>query len=351
MTNQIHDYLVEKKLDAFLVLTKINRQYLSGFTGSAGYLVISKREAVLYVDGRYFLRAKKESGMPVRKLERLSKDLVLAKYKKIAIEDRISLREFASLKKIGKGVSWKSTANVIENVRAVKTKAQLKAIERGSAIIDKTFEQIKKYIRAYINKYELTEAKIAGLILKYGTELDAEGLAFDPIVAFGSNAASPHHFPSKTRVGRNNFLLLDFGFKVGNYHSDFTRTLFLGRPTGFQAKVYETVLHSQLKAIAKVQIGNKASLFDQTARKVITQAGFGKYFTHNTGHGVGLEIHEQPNFSPASEDVLKVNSVVTVEPGIYLPGKFGVRIEDMITVAKQPKIHSKIPKDLKSMII
>ncbi len=346
--NEIQNYLIENKLDAFLVLTKLNRQYLSGFTGSSGVLAITKNSAVLFVDDRYFLRAKKETKLPVKKLEQYSHILKNMRIRKVAVEDRLSLREFRSLKKQLKRISWKVTSNLVEDLRAQKSKDELLAIEKGSKIIDRVFEKVKGLVR---QKKGITEAEIAYQIERYGKSLGAEGLAFDPIVAFGPNACSPHHFSSNAKIGRNNFLLLDFGFKVHGYHSDFTRTLFLGKPNARQVKVYETVLHSQLQAIEKVKLDVKASLVDKVARSYIIRTGFGKNFTHNSGHGVGLEIHEQPNFSPKSEDILKPNMVVTVEPGIYLPGKFGVRIEDMVVVGKKPRILSRIRKDFASMII
>ncbi|MBI2355684.1 MAG: aminopeptidase P family protein [Candidatus Doudnabacteria bacterium] len=363
----LQQFLKDEKLDAFLVMTKINREYLSGFTGSAGVLAVMRKSAMLFVDSRYTLRAKRESDLPVRDLKKLSTYLTEVKHKKIGVEDRITLRELAQLKKIKRGMGWTQTTNVIEKLRSEKAKTELAAIEKGSRIIDKVFERVKREIRGVkgiMGKRGVTEADIAYLIEKEGKRLGADGLAFDPIVAFGPNAASPHHFSSSARIGRNNFLLLDFGFKVKGYHSDFTRTLFIGKPNRLQVKVYETVLQAQLRAIEQVKLGNKASLVDQTARKFIAKKNFGKYFTHNTGHGVGLEIHELPslaptsgarrggpNFSPASEDVLKSNFVVTVEPGIYLPGRFGVRIEDMIVVAKKPRIMSKVKKDFANMLI
>lgn len=345
--DSIQDYLAENKLDAFLVLTKINRQYLSGFSGSFGLLLVGKRHKILFTDDRYFIRARKETDYPVKDFKVIGQTIRKLKLRKIAVEDRITIKEFSFLKKRIKA-SWKVTNSTTENLRAIKTKKELNAIEKGSKIIDKVFFRIKKEVS---KPKTLTEAEIAYKTAEWGKELGAEGLAFDPIVASGSNAAAPHHFSSNGKIGKNNFLLLDFGFKVNGYHSDFTRTLFIGKPSSVQTKVYETVLAAQLAAIKKVELGRKASEIDAAARNLIKKKGFGKYFTHNTGHGVGLEIHELPNFSAKSEDVLKQNMVVTVEPGIYLPNKFGVRIEDMIVVGKNPRIFSQIPKDFKSMII
>jgi Xaa-Pro aminopeptidase len=348
MIKKLQEYLKDHKLDAFLVLTKVNRQYLSGFTGSAGVLLVTKKDVNLFVDSRYTHRAKRETKFKVSALTRIISSL--KKLKRIGIEDRISLHEFQSIKKFRRGAKVIVTEDVIENIRASKTKDELNLIAKGSRIIDTAFEAIKRLVRQK-RKKSLTEIEIAQLIERHGKSKGAEALAFDSIVAWGANAASPHHFASNQKIGRNNFLLLDFGMKVDRMHTDFTRTLFIGNPSKEQEKIYQTVLEAQKRAIEKIKVGVKASMIDHAARSHIKKNNFGKYFTHNTGHGVGLEIHEKPNFSQKSQDILLEGMVVTVEPGIYLPKKGGVRIEDMILVRKNPKIFSKIPKDFKNMII
>ena len=342
----IRSFLSSEKLDAFLVLTKTNRQYLSGFTGSSGSLLITRNEILLFVDGRYTLRARKESSAAVKELSALASWISKNRIKKIAIEDRINLAEFQMLKS-RYAAKWTVTHDLIENLRAQKQIFERNAIAKGSRIIDQTFWFVKKLVS---QKRGLTEAELAFKIEKFGKDHGADEVAFDSIVAFGPNAAAPHHLSSKQKIGRNNFLLLDFGMKVQGYHSDFTRTLFIGKPSSVQAKIYETVLKAQKLAIAKVKIGQKASVVDKAARDFIAKAGFGKLFTHNTGHGVGLEIHELPNFSPNSDAILKKDMIVTVEPGIYVAGKGGVRIEDMVLVGKN-SVFSKVPTDFKSMII
>ncbi|HEV8601304.1 MAG TPA: aminopeptidase P family protein [Patescibacteria group bacterium] len=345
--NRIQNFLTAKKLDAFLVLTKTNRQYLSGFSGSSGSLLITRNEILLFVDGRYTLRAKKESSVAVKELSALASWVNKNRIKKIGIEDRITLAQFKFIKSQHVARQWTVTHDLIENLRAQKQTFERNAIAKGSRIIDQTFWFVKKLVS---QKPGLTEADLAFQIEKFGKDKGADEVAFDSIVAFGPNAAAPHHLASKQKIGRNNFLLLDFGMKVTGYHSDFTRTLFIGIPNSAQAKIYETVLQAQKLALAKVKIGQRASAVDKAARDHITKAGFGKLFTHNTGHGVGLEIHELPNFSPNSDAVLKKDMVVTVEPGIYVAGKGGVRIEDMIQVGKN-SVLSEIPTDFKSMLI
>ncbi|HEX9502804.1 MAG TPA: M24 family metallopeptidase [Patescibacteria group bacterium] len=228
--------------------------------------------------------------------------------------------------------------------------SKLRAISHGSLIIDKIFLEIVDLIKMR-HKFGLTEIEIANQIKKLGKKFGAQGMAFPPIVSFGRSAVEIHHKPGKLRIGKNNFLMLDYGVKVSGYCSDFTRTLFIGTPNKEQERIYNIVLKSQLAAIKKTAPGKHADGIDFTARHIINTSGFGKFYIHGTGHGVGKKIHEAPNFKPNSGDIIMENDVVTVEPGIYLPKKFGVRIEDMILVKNKPEIFSKIPKDFGSMII
>ncbi|MDP3741464.1 MAG: Xaa-Pro peptidase family protein [bacterium] len=368
---KIQDFLYDKKLEAFLVLTRINRQYLSGFTGSSGVVVIWKNRAELFVDDRYTIRAKKESDLAVQNLKELPFTLNPSPRGRgagvrIGIEDRITLREAALLERDHPAAKWVPTRDIVENLRAVKSAEELKNIKKGSAIIDATFRHIVRTLKTPPlipplmrggrgrgrERKIFTETDIAQEIERFGKKLGADALAFDSIVAFGENAAAPHHFSSNQKIRKGNFLLLDFGFLVKGYHSDFTRTLFVGSPSKKQEKVYNTVLGAQMRAIEAIKPGVKASQIDAVARRFIGQSGFGKYFTHNTGHGVGLEIHELPNFSTKSEDGLDKNMIVTVEPGIYIEKWGGVRIEDMVVVVKDKTVVlSEISKNFKAMII
>ena len=183
-------------------------------------------------------------------------------------------------------------------------------------------------------------------------------MSFPPIVAFGKNSSEIHHWASKSKIGKNSFLMFDFGVKINGWCTDFTRTIFLGRPTKLHENIYNTVLRAQLAGIKSVKIGKLGDEIDFASRHIINVSELGKFFTHGNGHGVGRKIHERPSFKINSGDIVKKNDVVTIEPGIYLPGrqaglpeKFGVRIEDMVLVTSQPKVYSKIPKDFRSMIV
>lgn len=357
-----------------MILNKLNRQYVSGFTGSSGVLLITlphaslhKRqepdlEAILYVDDRYLIRARKESPFAVKQLGALKIDL--KGFDRVGVEDEISIREHQDLKKIKKN-GYTITRDLVRNLRAVKTPDEIKYITKAQGILDETFHYIRQFVqrnylshnlrrrsdRAKIAKF-ITENEIALEIESHAKQLGADGMAFESIVAFGANAAAPHHLAGTTAIKPGNFLLLDFGVKIKNYHSDFTRTLFVGKPNRRQELIYNTVIEAQHKAISSVQSGTLARAVDGNARDHIASAGFADKFTHNTGHGVGLEIHELPNLSPTSADVLHDNMIVTVEPGIYIENQGGVRIEDMVLVEKKgPRLLSKIPRDLGNMII
>jgi Xaa-Pro aminopeptidase len=224
---------------------------------------------------------------------------------------------------------------------------KIKSITKGSEIIDKIFYEVVLMLR---QKNNLTEIQLAQQIKKLAKKFGAQGLAFSPIVAFGPGSADIHHVPTDKKIGRNNFLMLDYGFKISGYCSDFTRTLFIGTPNREQEKIYNIVLSAQLAAIKKLKSEKFADHVDFAARHIINLAGYGRYHYHG-GHGIGKLIHERPHFKSSSGDIVKKNDVVTIEPGIYIPKKFGIRIEDMILVSNKPTVFSKIPKDFKSMII
>lgn len=228
---------------------------------------------------------------------------------------------------------------------------KLQSIKKGSAIIDQIFWEVVDILKAERN---ITEHDLARFIRGRARELGASGMAFPPIVAFGQGSSEIHHFATNKKIGRNSFLMLDYGVKVNGFCTDFTRTLFLGKPNKLQTKIYNIVLRAQLAAIKQVRIGADCASIDLTARNIIAKDGYARNFPHTTGHGVGLKIHETPSISAASPSTLSALRsplVITIEPGIYLPGKFGVRIEDMILVGKKSIVFSKVPKDWKSMII
>jgi Xaa-Pro aminopeptidase len=236
---------------------------------------------------------------------------------------------------------------LIDYERAIKTPAEIRHLKKGARILDLVFQDFKDYVHPGLSELELA-LWIEKRCAKYGVKV----LAFTPIVASGPNTSGVHAWPSKRKVRRGDFVMLDFGVNVRGYCSDMTRTLVLGEPTKRQTRVYNAVLKAQLAAVKKVRPDVTGSQLDVVARKVLTKAKLNTKFPHNLGHGVGLAIHEWPRLGKASKDILKKNMVVTVEPGVYIKGWGGVRIEDMVLVtAKAHDVLTKSPKSLRENII
>ncbi|MDP2788436.1 MAG: M24 family metallopeptidase [bacterium] len=240
----------------------------------------------------------------------------------------------------------KST-KLIHEIRAVKRKYELANIIKAQKISEQVLQHAVLKLKTGI-----TEIEIASLIKKYFIRLGAPILSFPPIVSFGKNTANIHHEPSKSKLKKRDIIMLDFGTTVNHYCSDMTRTFFWGEPSAKQKKVYLAVLEAQTRALKKLASGEKkAKVIDKTARGFLAKK-FKNNFKHGLGHGVGTVIHEWPNFKPKSEDTLPIGCVMSVEPGIYLPGFGGVRIEDMVLIKKKGiRNLTNFPKDLKSAIL
>lgn len=231
-------------------------------------------------------------------------------------------------KKSFKGKKMQPMKKLIEKMRLIKDKEEIKLMKKSQKINEQTFLAVRKLI-----KPGMTEQEIAWKIQSIGHDLGAEEISFPPIVAFGPNSAIPHHQNTTRKLKKSDIVLIDMGMKYKGYCSDMTRTFFMNKPTAEQAKVYQLVLDAQLAAIAAVKPGAKVAKLDQIARD--TMGEYAEYFGHSLGHGIGLDVHEAPGVSTRSKETLKEGMVVTMEPGIYLDGKFGVRIEDMGRVGKK----------------
>ncbi|MBM3944150.1 MAG: aminopeptidase P family protein [SAR202 cluster bacterium] len=327
--------LSKNELDAMLVSTPENRRYVSGFTGSWGYLFITAKGAVLATDFRYVEQAGKQApdftvqriGGSADWLVNLASELGA---RRIGFESgNMTVATHAtyakSFEKAG-GIKRElvSTSGIVEKLRAYKDANELKLIERACDITDGAIEQVRKAI-----KPGMTEAQVAWDLEKAMRERGAEGLSFDIIVGAGPNGAMAHHRAGDTVIKKGEPIVIDMGCMYKGYASDLTRTLFIGKPDAKFRKVYDTVLEAQLKAEDEVRAGMTGEQADAIARKIIEAAGHGDDFGHSLGHGVGLEVHENPRVGPKSDDVLEDSMVFTIEPGIYLSGWGGVRIEDM----------------------
>ena len=264
--------------------------------------------------------------------ENWQKILKKHKIERLGIEENhLTIARFKNFRRINRGlvVKFFNMLNEIEKIREIKNKQEITLITKSQRINEKVFAELKKHIEPSVTELELAW-KIQELAHKHG----ADGLSFDPIIAFGSHSAIPHHLSSKTRLKKGDLILVDMGMKYQGYCSDMTRIIFTAPPTPKQKEIYELVLKAQKQAISKIKAGITGAQADTYARKIIEDAGYGEQYGHAGGHGVGLDIHEIPSLSDKYQENLKASSVITVEPGIYLPGEFGIRIEDMILVQK-----------------
>lgn len=344
-----------------LVTNKFNLEYLIGFTGSSGFMLLTKTKNYFFTDGRYIEIAKK---IQKSKTTKIKFEFVLYdkdfkdKWNEILKKHRIKTLNFeaedltvaklSSFKKLSKEVKFKETVHEIAiKMRVQKNRTELRKIEKAQRIIEKVFSQIKKEL-----KVGQTEKQIAWRIKELCRTFGADDISFEPIVGFAQNSASPHHENSNRKLKKSDIVLIDHGARFQGYCSDMTRMIFTTQPTKKQTEVYNTVLQSQLAGINAIKAGEKASKVAKIARKVIEDAGYGDYYTHSLGHGVGIEVHDPPtSLSTRSKDILKEGMIVTIEPGIYLTGEFGVRIEDMgVVTRKGIKLFTKTPKSLKDCI-
>lgn len=338
--------------DGILVISQVNRLYCTGFASSNGTLLLCRDDAVFYTDGRYIENA--EKSIDCCKVE-LQEDLwrqvsdFCEKHavKRLILETgRLSYAQATDISRrlSGTEVCLEQNADEILNeLRTVKDSQEVEAVIRAQRIAEQAFENVLKKIRAGV-----TEREIA-LELDYEMlTLGAHGISFETIAVSGKNSSMPHGVPTDKKIENGDFITMDFGAVYDGYHSDMTRTVAVGSVSEKQRRVYDCVLRAQKAAIQALSAGVKeCRAADAAARGVIEAEGFGKFFNHSTGHGVGLEIHEAPNLSPKSEASLCEGMIVTAEPGIYLPQEFGVRIEDMLLITADGCVNlTKTPKDL-----
>lgn len=329
--------LNESNVDGALISSYANVLYYSGFTGSNGTLLIFKDLLYLITDFRYIEQAKLESpGFNVieasaeKAYEFINGACSEHGAKTIWFEDEhIPYKTYRNLSNALKEAELIPANDNISNVRVIKTDSEVSSMRRAASLADSALTYISKLV-----KTGMTEKQAALEIEVYLRRNCGVKMAFDIIVASGINAALPHAQPTDRVIGSNDHVILDFGADIGGYRSDMTRTLIIGNPEPEILKIYNIVLEAQLKALCALRPGAAGKEIDRIAREHIEQNGYGKYFGHGLGHGVGLNIHEAPKLSEKSTDVLEPGMVVTVEPGIYLPGIGGVRIEDMVVITE-----------------
>ena len=326
-------------IDGALIGSASNRRYLSGFTGSAGWLVVSPMRACLAVDFRYVEQARQQApGFEVLYIKGdvsgWLADLVTSMdIARLGIEsDHLSLTTYQSICSTAHTAKVKfqiiPVKGAVELLREVKEADELADITRACHIADRALELILPSIQA-----GLTEKQLAWQIESYIRQEGSEAVPFEIIVASGSNSALPHARPTDKPIAEGEPITIDMGARHGGYCCDMTRTYIIGRGDERFNSVYNTVLGAQASAIALIKAGMSGAAADGLARGMIDQAGYGDSFGHGLGHGIGIDAHERPRLGPASDDILTENMVFTIEPGIYLPGWGGVRIEDTVTLA------------------
>ncbi|MDH4227434.1 MAG: Xaa-Pro peptidase family protein [Deltaproteobacteria bacterium] len=338
-------------LDALLVSSLTNVRYLSGFTGSNAVALISKNTALLITDSRYTLQARQEAkGFAIRIASNYIEDLALllkkSKIRRLGFEPlTVSYEVYRRMKKAFKGTSLVPVKRPVEGLRAVKDKEELAAIRAAIKVAEKGYAHVEG-----TGAVGRAERDVSLGIERVVKDLGADAMSFETIVASGKRSAMPHGTATGKKIARHEFVIVDMGVSLGGYKSDETRTYVTGKPTGRQREIYSIVKDAHDKAIDVVREGSLASEVDRAARAYIEKKGFGSYFGHGTGHGVGLDIHEDPSVGPKSKTVLKQGMVITVEPGIYIPGFGGVRIEDMVLVGKHgPEVLTEGKKELKTL--
>tara|TARA_B100000408_G_scaffold82516_1_gene63039 strand:- start:193 stop:1275 length:1083 start_codon:yes stop_codon:yes gene_type:complete len=340
--------LDERGLDGMLITNLTNVRYISGFTGSAASCLITPEGQYFVTDGRYIEQSKAQ----VKGFERfIDMNSHLSQIKdnnlnpngfKLAFEgDHMSYALYENMISTFPNTKWENSSMILEDLAAVKDDHELECIRTAVEVTDKVYEEILPMLRP-----GFTEKQVANTMVSKYREY-AEGEAYSPIVATGPNGALPHAIPTEREFQNGDFIVIDAAAKYGGYHADMTRTPVVGKATEKHKEVYSIVKEAQQRGCDIAKAGVPCKEVDAATRDYIGAMGYGKYYTHGTGHGLGLEIHTSPRFSPQSEQVLEVNNVMTIEPGIYLAGWGGVRIEDDIIIGQDDcEILNQTTKDL-----
>jgi len=325
-------------LDSLVLFSPANISYLTGYRSRDSYLVVSKKGSLYITDSRYTeeARVRLKGLLRVRQIkDSFSKTLASTcsefGFKRLGFEERyLSFADYRKISRgLGKGTKFVPVWGLVEDPRRIKGADELKKIRKATSIAVAALRFAAKLIARGRREVEIA-AEIERFIRYNGASMGS----FDLIVASGANSAFVHHLTSGRKLGSNEPLLIDMGVDYYGYKSDLTRVFFSGKITLLIRRVYNIVREAQARAISKIRPGIKVKEIDAAAREYIAAEGYGSFFGHNLGHGVGLEVHEAPAISPKSEQELKAGMVITIEPGIYLPGKFGIRIEDMVLVTR-----------------
>ena len=335
---RIQEKLARRGLDGLLITDEKNQRYAAGFPFSDGAVLVGRDRAWLITDSRYIEAAEKAAGaeltvqlydrqQPLREL--LRRDIREGGIRRLAAEDeKLSHRDYLEYEK-ALGMELEPWGDMFRELRASKSREELEYMQQAQDIAELALEDVLHMIRPGMTEKELM-AELVHSMLRHGSE----GNSFDPIVVTGAKTSMPHGVPGDEVIKEGDFVTMDFGCIKGGYCSDMTRTVAVGSATEEMKNVYALVLKAQLAGIAAARPGVAGREIDAAARKVISEAGYGEYFGHGFGHGLGLDIHEFPSANPSGTSLMPEGAVCSAEPGIYLPGRFGVRIEDVMVLEK-----------------
>ncbi len=328
--------LRRRGIDAFLVSSLPNVRYLTGFTGSNGLCVVTRTDVVLVTDVRYARQSRMEARQcrriisPLGLYEAIASDGVLKRRLIVGFESHhLSYAQYRTLKKLFPRHSLSGQKEVVEEIALIKDPVEIESIRQAARISGQVFGEVVSLIRPGVRETDIA-AEISYLQKRYGGERDA----FEPIVASGENGLRPHARPTEKHIRHGDLVILDFGTTSNGYCSDMTRTVAVGKISRRARDMYALVLEAHDAAIAVAREGLAARELDAVARERLREAGYGDYFMHSLGHGLGLSIHERPRISPLSKESLHAGSVITIEPGLYVSGVGGVRIEDDVVLTR-----------------
>ena len=338
-------------LDALLVTALTNVRYMTGYTGSNGLAIVGPQTRVFVTDFRYVEQAAAEVDPTYDRwrdqldlFDAIGDALPPAGELRLGFDDgNVTVRQHGRLRELlDDRVELVAANGLVERLRAIKDADEIERIRVAAKAADAALSQLLE--RGLVGK---TERQLADALERALREHGADRPSFEPVIAAGPHGALPHARPRDVEVGPDQLVVIDWGAEVGGYCSDCTRTVATGEPSGEAREVYELVLAAERAGVGAVSAGVGGREVDAVARTMIEEAGYGEQFGHGLGHGVGVEVHEAPRLSTRSEDELQTGNVVTVEPGVYLPGKFGVRIEDLVVVGDEgPEVLTSLGKDL-----
>jgi Xaa-Pro aminopeptidase len=345
-TDRLDELLRERELDSLLVTNLTNVRWLTGFTGTNGACVVTPEERLFLTDFRYVEQAREQ----VTEYERVEagRDMLDDLAKRLRgragfDDEHLTVSAHRKLcEKLPEGVEPVAAGGLVEGLRAVKDDAEVASMRAAAQIADAAYESLVE--RGLAGR---TEREVAVELVRFMEDSGAEGPAFPPIVAAGALGALPHAVPREVEIPLDTLVVIDMGARVDGYCSDCTRTLATGSPGDEALEAYELVLRAQVESLAAARAGAECRAVDAVARELIDAAGHAEHFGHGLGHGVGLEVHEAPRLGKTAEGELASGNAVTVEPGVYLPGKLGVRIEDLAIVTDgEPDVLTVFPKEL-----